>query len=588
MSRLKPLDIYNLLPKTNCKECGQDTCMAFTYLLINHEAELEQCKPILEPKYKKNYEKLKEMLTPPVRPVKFGEGEHEKTIGGEEVMRRHELTWFNPTVLAIAVHDEMNENELTQQVDLITHWNTFYIGQNLYLDAIAIKCASGNPDKFAKAVKTVIDYTDWPIILCSTDPQCLKAAIKAAKGKKPLLYAATKDNWKEIGEIARTEKLPLVVSAPGDLNLLKSLAKSLFEAGVEQIALDPGTYWGEGLLGDTINNFTMLRRAAIEAGEKTVGWPLIGVPATIWIGKEDTPEGEQLATAFQETILAALLMMRYADLLIINSKQLWTFLPLVILKRNLYTDPRIHPAVEPELMAIGNPDQNSPVMVTTNFALTAYTVKSDLEQAKINAWLVILDTEGIGVESAAAGGQFNAGKVADTLQEFGVGDKVVHRAVIIPGMASRFKGEIEDLSGWDVYVGPRDSGAIADFLRDKYRAPTGLGYVGDPGGDSPVFLTTNNIQSYYLVKKPLLDAGASAWLLVVDTGGLDLESAVSEKKIDGAAVKKTMDESGAGEQISKKELIVPPALEPLKGDIESATGWTVKVVPPDKIPELVK
>ncbi|MHA1363095.1 MAG: (Fe-S)-binding protein, partial [Candidatus Freyarchaeota archaeon] len=201
MSRLKPLDIYNLLPKTNCKECGQDTCMA--------------------------YEKLKEMLTPPVRPVKFGEGEHEKTIGGEEVMRRHELTWFNPTVLAITVHDEMNENELTQQVDLITHWNTFYIGQNLYLDAIAIKCTSGNPDKFAKAVKTVTNYTDWPIILCSTDPQCLKAAIKAAKGKKPLLYAATKDNWKEIGEIARTEKLPLVVSAPGDLNLLKSLAKSL-------------------------------------------------------------------------------------------------------------------------------------------------------------------------------------------------------------------------------------------------------------------------------------------------------------------------------------------------------------------------
>jgi acetyl-CoA decarbonylase/synthase complex subunit gamma len=588
MSRLKPLDIYNLLPKTNCGECGEETCMAFTYLLINHDAELEACKPILEPKYKQSYVKLKEILTPPVRPVTFGEGEHEKRIGGEEVMRRHELAWFNPTVLAIDVHDELEENELTQRVDLITHWSTFYIGQYLFLDAIAIKCVSGDPSKFAKAVATVVKYTDWPIILCSLDPACLKAGIKAAPGKKPLLYAATKDNWKEVGEIARSEKLPVVIAAPGDLDLLKTLAKSMHEAGVEEIALDPGTSWGEGLLGDTINEFTMLRRAAIGMGDKAVGWPLIGVPATIWIGKEGISEGERLATAFQETVLAASLMMRYADLLIIHSTELWTFLPLVLLKRNLYTDPRIHPAVEPELMVIGTPDENSPVMLTTNFALTAYTVKSDLEQAKLNSYLVVMDTEGIGVESAAAGGQLNSSKISDTLQEFGVGDKVAHRALIIPGMASRFKGEIEDMSGWDVFVGPRDSGGIPAFLRDKFRAPPGLRYVGDPGKESPVILASNSIKSFYDAKKPLLDANASAWLLVVDTEGLDTETAVKEKKIDGAAVKKTMDEGGADEQISKKELIIPPAAESLKGDIESATKWKVQVVPPDKLSETVK
>ena len=219
MSRLKPLDIYNLLPKTNCKECGDDTCMAFAYKLINHEVELEVCKPILDPKNKKNYDKLKEILTPPVRAIKFGEGEHVKTIGGKEVMRRHELTWYNPTVLAIDVHDEMDESELVKRVDLITHWGTFYIGKTLMLDAIAIKCVSGDPNKFAKAVSTVVKNTDWPIILCSLKPECLKAGIKAAAGKKPLLYAATKDNWKEVGEIARSEKLPLVVAAPGDLDL---------------------------------------------------------------------------------------------------------------------------------------------------------------------------------------------------------------------------------------------------------------------------------------------------------------------------------------------------------------------------------
>ncbi|MEM3563421.1 MAG: acetyl-CoA decarbonylase/synthase complex subunit gamma [Candidatus Jordarchaeaceae archaeon] len=588
MSRLKPLDIYNLLPKTNCKECGEDTCMAFAYKLINHEVELEVCKPILDPKNKKNYDKLKEILTPPVRAIRFGEGEHVKTIGGKEVMRRHELTWYNPTVLAIDVHDEMDESELVKRIDLITHWGTFYIGKTLMLDAIAIKCVSGDPNKFAKAVSTVVKNTDWPIILCSLKPECLKAGIKAAAGKKPLLYAATKDNWKEVGEIARSEKLPLVVAAPGDLDLLKSLAKSLYQAGVQELALDPGTFWGEGLLSDTLNNFTMLRRAAIEMDDKDVGWPLIGVPATIWIGKEGVSEGERLETAFKETVLSAILVARYADLLIIHSSELWTFLPLVVLVSNLYEDPRIHPAVTPELMPIGAPDQNSPVMITTNFALTAYTVKSDLEQAKINAWLIIMDTGGIGVESSAAGGQLNANSISDALTEFKVAEKVNHRALIIPGMAARFKGEIEDLSGWDVYVGPKDSGAIGDFLRDKYRAPTGLKYVGDPGKESPVFLATNNIKSFYEIKKPLLDANASAWLLVVDTEGLDFETAVKEKKLSAETIKKVMQEGGADEQITKKELIIPPAAESLKTSIESATKWKVKVLPPEKIPDVIK
>lgn len=588
MSRLKPLDIYNLLPKTNCKECGDDTCMAFAYKLINHEVELEVCKPILDPKNKKNYDKLKEILTPPVRAIRFGEGEHVKTIGGKEVMRRHELTWYNPTVLAIDVHDEMDESELVKRIDLITHWGTFYIGRTLMLDAIAIKCVSGDPNKFAKAVSTVVKNTDWPIILCSLKPECLKAGIKAAAGKKPLLYAATKDNWKEVGEIARSEKLPLVVAAPGDLDLLKSLAKSLYQAGVQELALDPGTFWGEGLLSDTLNNFTMLRRAAIEMDDKDVGWPLIGVPATIWIGKEGVSEGERLETAFKETVLSAILVARYADLLIIHSSELWTFLPLVVLVSNLYEDPRIHPAVTPELMPIGTPDQHSPVMITTNFALTAYTVKSDLEQAKINAWLIIMDTGGIGVESSAAGGQLNANSISDALTEFKVAEKVNHRALIIPGMAARFKGEIEDLSGWDVYVGPKDSGAIGDFLRDKYRAPTGLKYVGDPGKESPVFLATNNIKSFYEIKKPLLDANASAWLLVVDTEGLDFETAVKEKKLGAEAIKKVMQEGGADEQITKKELIIPPTAESLKTSIESATKWKVKVLPPEKIPDVIK
>jgi CO dehydrogenase/acetyl-CoA synthase gamma subunit (corrinoid Fe-S protein) len=178
--------------------------------------------------------------------------------------------------------------------------------------------------------------------------------------------------------------------------------------------------------------------------------------------------------------------------------------------------------------------------------------------------------------------------VSEAIQEFKIGDQVAHRALIIPGMGARFKGEIEDLSGWDVYVGPKDSGGIGDFLKEKYKAVTGLKYVGDPGKESPVILTSNNIKSFYDVKKPLLDAKASVWLVVVDTEGLDIATAVKEKKLDAAAVKKVMDEGDADKQITKKELIIPPAAESLKTSIESATKWKAKVVAPDKLAGTIK
>ncbi|MHA1607105.1 MAG: acetyl-CoA decarbonylase/synthase complex subunit gamma [Candidatus Freyarchaeota archaeon] len=588
MPRLKPLDIYNYLPKTNCGECGLDSCMAFAYKLIEHEIDVEACKPLAtDPKFKKAFEELKELVTPPVRPVKFGGDGKEAVIGGEEVMYRHELTYFNPTVIAVCVHDEMPEDELVKTVQFISNWYVFRVGVNLYLDAVAVKSVSRDPERFSKAVKLVAENTNYPIVLCSLDPACLKAGVDVIKDRRPLLYAATRDNWREVAEIALNAGCPVVVSSPGDLDTLKSLAVTLSSAGID-VALDPGTAWGEGVLADTIDSFTMLRRAAIERGDKGVGWPLVGVPATLWIGKEEASEGERLETAFVETLLAAALICRYADLLIINSKELWTFLALVTLRQNLYTDPRIHPSVEPGLIAIGNPNEDSPVLITTNYASTAFVVRSDLEQSKIDAWLVIIDTEGIGVESAAAGGQLNASKMAEALSEYKLAEKVRHRSVIIPGLAARFAGELEDASGWDVYVGPKDSSGIPSFLKTKYRPRDGLRYVGDPGADSPVIVTVNNIRDFYRVKTPLLEGKIDAWLLVVNTDGLPVSEAIKERKLTGDAVKSMMEREDVGKQVSHKKLIIPEEAEPIKEEIEKATGWDVTVVPCEKLVEELK
>ncbi|MEM4446888.1 MAG: acetyl-CoA decarbonylase/synthase complex subunit gamma [Nitrososphaerota archaeon] len=588
MARLKPLDIYNYLPKTNCGECGLDSCMAFAYKLIEHELEVENCKPLAtDPKFKKAFEELKELVTPPVRPVKFGGDGNEVVIGGEEVMYRHELTYFNPTAIAVCVHDEMTEEELIKNVKLISNWSVFRVGAELRLDAIAIKSVSRDPATFARAVKIVADNTNYPLILCSLDPACLKAGVEVVKNRKPLLYAATRDNWKEVAEIALEAGCPVVVAAPGDLDTLKSLAVTLSSAGI-QVALDPGTAWGAGVLADTIDSFTMLRRAAIERGDKSVGWPLVGVPATLWIGKEAATEAEKLETAFMETFLAAALICRYADLLIINSKELWSFLALATLRQNIYTDPRIHPAVEPGLFAIGNPNEDSPVMITTNYASTASVVRSDLEQAKIDAWLVIIDTGGIGVEASAAGGQLNAAKMADALNEYKVAEKVRHRAVIIPGLAARFAGELEDASGWDVYVGPKDSSAIPDFLKTKYRPRDGLRYVGDPNENSPVVLVTNNIKDFYRVKVPLLDARIDAWILVINVDGLSVSEAVKEGKLTGEIVKEFIQREDVDKKVKHRKLIVPEEAAPIKNAIEKSTGWKVEVVPFEKLAETLK
>ncbi|MDH5795876.1 MAG: acetyl-CoA decarbonylase/synthase complex subunit gamma, partial [Candidatus Bathyarchaeota archaeon] len=279
-----------------------------------------------------------------------------------------------------------------------------------------------------------------------------------------LLYAATKDNWKNMAELALMYDCPLAVFAPNDLKLLKSLAKTLTAYGVKDLVLDPGTLPGEGL-GDTINNFTIIRRAAAKRGDELMGFPLIGTPITAWLGDADRPVE---LMEWNEAYLAAILINRYADILILHSTEGWVLLPNVVLRQNIYTDPRKPVAVEPGLRVIGSPDESSPVMFTTNFALTYYTVASDIESAGLDSYLLVVDSEGIAVDCAVAGRKLTADKVAEALKEAKMEEKVKHRKLIIPGKAARLSGEIEEACGWEIMVGPRDSSDIPKYLQEKW------------------------------------------------------------------------------------------------------------------------
>ncbi len=465
LKELSPIDIYKVLPKINCKECGVDNCMAFATKIVNRELELDSCKPLLKPENAKPYAKLKELLKPPVKEVTVGTGDRAKKIGGKLVMYRHEFTYKNPTAIAIDVTDEMPQAELIARVQKAENFNFEYIGNTLKLDMIAVRSTSQDPDKFKATIKKVSETTKLPMILCTFNPTIAEAGLMAAPKTRPLLYAATSTNWKDMAELAIMYDCPLVASAPNDLNTLVSLAKTLIAYGVKDIVLDPGTFAGDGL-ADTINNFTMLRRAATKGGEELAGLPLMGIPMVAWMDKGDTAED---LIKWREAYIASMLVVRYADVLVLHGDNGWSLLPTTVLRQNIYTDPRKPVAVAPGLKVFGTPDENSPVFFTSNFALTYYTVASDIESSKINAYLIVVETEGSAIDSGVAGRKLTAERVADAIKASGVEGKVKHRTIIIPGKASRISGEIEELSGWKVQVGPRDSSEIPKYLIEKWQ-----------------------------------------------------------------------------------------------------------------------
>jgi len=461
--KLSPIDVYRLLPKTNCKECGVDNCMAFATKLVNREMTLEQCPPILKPEFKEAYQKLWALMRPPVKEVLVGGGERAVKLGGKLVMYRHELTYVNPTAIAIDVTDEMADDQLTKRVKGTENFTYGYIGQNLRLDMVAVRSTSGDAKRFGAAVKKVADATTLPLVLCSFNCEVVEEGLAIVGKNRPLIYAATKDNWKDMADLAKMYNCPLVVAAPNDIAMLKSLTQTLNEYGVTDLVLDPGTFPKTGL-GDTMNDYTILRRLACKEEDELVGYPLLGAPISTWVGYEGPAE----VAAWNETVMASMMITRYADILIMHTMEGWSLLPTVILRQNIYTDPRKPVAVEAGLRTFGTPDAKSPLLLTSNFALTYFTVASDIETAKLSCYLLVIDTEGLSVESAVAGRKLTADKIGEALKTLKVEEKVGHKKLIIPGRAARLSGEIEEATNWNVTIGPMDSSGIPGFIAEKW------------------------------------------------------------------------------------------------------------------------
>lgn len=460
---LSPIEIYQKLPRTNCKECGEANCMAFAAKLVNREALLDECSPLLAPEYKEKFDELWNLLKPAVKAIEVGVGDKKVTLGGEYVLYRHEFTYFHEPAIAVHVSDEMTDEEFELRINVLNDFIYEYIGMELTLDMLAITGTSEDPDKFALSVKKASELTTKPLILCNHDPIAMRKALEEVADKRPLIHGATATNWKDMADLSLEFDCPIVAYAPQDRNTLKSIIHTLEEYGINDIVMDPGTE-PNTYQSANIENFTILRWQSINEEEEHLGYPLLSAPMAAWATEAEDP----LINEWNEAALAALCITRFADALIVHGISGWALLPQVILRSNIYTDPRKPVSVEPELEALGDPDEMSPVLLTTNFALTYYTVASDIESAKLDCYLLVVDSEGMSVESAVAGRKMTADTVAEALANYKVGDKVSHRHIVIPGRAARLSGEIRELTGWSVSVGPMDSSGISKYVDEKW------------------------------------------------------------------------------------------------------------------------
>jgi acetyl-CoA decarbonylase/synthase complex subunit gamma len=446
---LKGAEIIKKLPKTNCKECGYPTCFAFAMKLATGGAKLEDC-PYLPTEVKAE---LEAEMAPPIKLVTIGTGENALVIGGEEVMFRHEKTFFHETGIAILISDRERESDIEERIKGIKALRFERIGQKLKINLLALSFESGEKAKFETLVKNAYETTDFALILISRDTDVLFSAANLCVDRKPLVYPITRENISLA--IPKLKELGTPAGVKGErIEEIVSLTSNLQDAGVEEIVLDPGSK----NIREAIRDQSLIRRAALKKGFRPLGYPTISFPCFMY------------QDAFREALAAATLVTKYAGIVVISQVDKYFLFPLLVHRFNIYSDPRRPMTVEEKVYEVSKPDEYSPLLITTNYALDFFIVSGSIEEANIPAYLCIKDTGGIGVMAAWTSGKFNGEAIADFFKKYGIENKVKHRKLIIPGVARKLKDELEEeLPDWDIIFGPLEASDIPKFLSEEWK-----------------------------------------------------------------------------------------------------------------------
>ena len=444
---LSGLQIYKLLPQTNCKECGFPTCLAFAMKLAQKGTELAKCPYVTE----ETRTQLDAASAPPIRLVTVGSGDRAFAVGNETVLFRHEKTFVHQTALLVRVHDD--DADLAERATLAAGYAVERVGMTLTLDGLVIEGRAGDVATFVKAVQAVHDACPGaPLVLSSDDPAAIEGALAVVGAERPLIHAATAANWQAMAELAKKAGCPLAIRADS-LDGLAELSAQVSGAGVADIVLDPAT---QGLR-DGLAMATLLRRLALKKGVRALGFPIIA-----FAGREDLEDEAAQATAA---------VAKYASIVVLDHVDPALFYPLITLRQNIYTDPQKPIQVEPKLYQVGTPDADSPLLITTNFSLTYFSVSGEVEASGKPCWLLVADADGQSVLTSWAAGKFDALKIAKTVKESGIEQQLSHHKLVIPGHVASLSGECEEeLPGWQIMVGPREAADIPSYLKTAWSA----------------------------------------------------------------------------------------------------------------------
>jgi len=442
---LTGIAIFKKLPKTNCGDCGVPTCLAFAMKLATGQAELSACPHVSD----EAKAELTEASAPPIRPVKIGTDDHALMVGGETVLFRHEKRFVNPPGIAILIADAMDDAEIETRLKKLEELHYERVGLTLQADLVAAKCESGDGSKFQRLVKKIAATTAKPIVLISENPDVMSAAAKACANRKPLLYAATEHNANAVAQIAKDSACPIAVRAENVAGLV-GLTERLTKAGIKDIVLDPGSR----TLRQTFEDEIVVRCSALIKKFRPLGFPTITFPCEM----TDDP--------MKEATIAAVLMAKYAGIVVLSDFAGETLFPLLVARMNIFSDPQRPLATKEGIYEIGGPRETSPVLITANFSLTYFIVTGEIETSRVPAWLLVKGTEGLSVMTAWAAGKFVADVIAPFVNQCGIADKVKHRKLVIPGCAAAISGELEEeLPDWEIQIGPREASHLPAYLK---------------------------------------------------------------------------------------------------------------------------
>jgi acetyl-CoA decarbonylase/synthase complex subunit gamma len=390
---------------------------------------------------------------PPIRLVTVGASEKKIEVGNETVLFRHEKTFVHPAGIVVKIKDTASEDEVAKTVGEVSGYSVDRVGMTFGLDGLAVQNDSGDAAAFTKCVEAVSSKTDLPLVLMSTDPGAMDAALQKVAEAKPLIYAATKDNIDQMVELAKKHGCALAVRSSDGLNELAELTAKAAEAGVEDLVLDPGVRDFAG----SLVTMTQIRRLALQKRFEPLGYPVITFP------------GEGTPSLDEEAVMAAQHIAKYGGIVVLDHFTPALALSLITLRLNIYTDPQKPIQMKPGLYQIGEPKADSPLCVTTNFSLTYFSIAGELEGAGWSSWLLVCDTEGLSVLTAWSAGKFDADKIAKTVKGENAAEKVSHRNVIIPGGVAVLRGELEEeLPDWKIMVGPREAMLVGGYLKENW------------------------------------------------------------------------------------------------------------------------